>query len=201
MRTKSIIAILAILVLTACGTTKPHYIIENKQAANGEAVEPVKNICFVIRDLRPNGKYYSKLEAYLREELKQHGVDIHFFGFSPLDSLADEKFRDTVNKYQFDFIIREAATASGGGRTTVMAQGWTPLGVSEYPILPGPVFSTPNNVMDMSFVGYRKKGKYQLAWKATCANIKINLFDSHYKKEAACLINSLIANGLVIAKK
>jgi hypothetical protein len=201
MRTKSIIAILAILVLTACGTTKPHYIIENKQAANGEAVEPVKNICFVIRDLRPNGKYYSKLEAYLREELKQHGVDIHFFGFSPLDSLADEKFRDTVNKYQFDFIIREAATASGGGRTTVMAQGWSLYDNQQSPLFSGPIFSTLNDVVDMSFVGYRKKGKYQLAWKSTCESIQVGMFEQLYKKAAACLINSLIANGLVIAKK
>jgi hypothetical protein len=184
-----------LFVLTACGSSKFYRINTNSYEA---VTMPVKNICFFVQDIGTKGKGYQKFEAYFREELGKRGVDVHFVYYLASDSLADQKFRDSVDKYQFDFIIKESMQGNTSGGTTIVTQG-SPGTVTQPGIAGGPIFNTSSNV-DMHFMGYRKKGKYQLVWKSSCENMRSTIFSTFPKKAGECLLNSLIAQKLIPEK-
>lgn len=171
-------------VLTACGGARFY---QGNNNSYEDKTESVKNVLFIIKDLATERKSYQRFEAYLKEELNKRGVDVHFFYALPFDSLYEQKLKDSVLKYNFDFIVKENF------------QGVTRIGsnpsfqsFSDSPFAFGP--SIDANVY---FMGYRKKVKYQLVWKSSCEGLVSNMFSSIYKELGGCLINNLVAQKLI----
>lgn len=181
--------------LTACGASKSYRVNNNSYE---EVTVPVKNICFFMQDYNRKGKVYQQFETYLREELGKRGVDAHFVYYFPKDSLAEQKIRDSVDRYQFDFIIKEKMQENTGGGTTIVADG-SPGGLYSAPVPYGPIFSSRKTI-DMFFMGYRKMNRYQLVWKASCENMRNPFLGSFPKTAGECLLNSLIAQKLIPEK-
>jgi hypothetical protein len=182
-------------LLTACGAAKSYRINNNSYE---EVTMPVKNICFFMQDFERRGKVYQQFEAYLREELGKRAVDAHFVYYVPSDSLAQQKLRDSVYKYGFDFIIKETMEPNSSGNTNIFISG-SPPSINS-PGTPISLISFNQKRIDMYFMGYRKKDAYQLVWKASCENMRNPFLGSFPKIAGECLLNSLIAQKLIPEK-
>lgn len=181
--------------LTACGTSKSYRINNNSYE---EVTVPVKNICFFMQDYDRKGKVYKQFEVYLREELSKRGVDAHFVYYVLADSLEQQKLKDSIYKYGFDFIIKETMEPTSGGNTNIFISGSLPTINS--PGTPISNISFNRETIDMYFMGYRKKNTYQLVWKAACENMRNPFLGSFPKIAGECLLNSLIAQKLIPEK-
>jgi hypothetical protein len=183
------------LLLMACQSSKMY---RTNTGSYEDDVAPIQNILLMIQENTGNNVTYPKFEAYLQEELMNRRVAIHFFYVRPSDSLVEQKVRDSVLKYNFDFIIKETSRkVYDNTNTNIITQG--PSNYSPYSRVPlfGPTFSYS---ADMHFLGYRKKQRYEYVWKASCEGMRISLFKSSSKKAGECLLNSLIAQKLIPEK-
>lgn len=174
-------------IFTACGTPKFY---QGNTNSYEDKIEPVKNVLFIIKDLATERKPYQRFEAYLKEELNNRGVDVRFFYVTPFDSLYEQRLKDSVLKYNFDFIVKENFQGVTRIGSNISIQSF-----SNAPFATGP--STDANVY---FMGYRKKVKYQLVWKSSCEGLSITMFSSIYKELGGCLVTSLIAQKLIPEK-
>jgi hypothetical protein len=173
-------------VLTACGASRFYHANNNSYE---DKTEPVKNVLFIIKDFATERKPYQRFEAYLQEELNKRGVDVRFFYVMSSDSLYEQKLKDSVLKYDFDFIIKEnfQGFASSGPNIILQSNNSAPFATG------------PSMDANVSFMGYRKKVKYQLVWKSSCEGIQIGMFRSMYEVLGKCLINNLVAQKLIPA--
>jgi hypothetical protein len=186
--TSVILGGLLLAAIISCGPTRK---FENSFKSYEDTVVPVKNMLLIINNVNIQNSNYKRFEMHLSKQLNQRGVAIRYIYFSPDDATADAKLLDTVNRYHFDFIIKQRLkvyyNTDNGIATTYD---------SRTPKLSNVLFVTMLGI-NANFTGYRKKGQYHMVWTCSC-DVPNGVITAKLTENAAnCLVKSLSDAGLV----
>jgi hypothetical protein len=192
MDKRVLISVLLIWLVVAFGCV-PARKFENSVRAYEDTVLPVKNILLIIRNANISSSYYKAFEKHLNKKLNARGVNIRYLYLKPDDPQADVQIVDTVQKYQFDFIIKQQLKVFyNTDNGTAITYDSRTAGLSN-------VLGVTMRGINANYTGFRKKQKYSMVWSCNCDVPNGAISNKITENTAACISKSLSETGLLPA--